>query len=85
MKRKLSLSLVGNSRTYQEEVEKVNLVEDGEIKEVKIGTSFYRHSLFSCSGNTKTSSHGLMNEDMPGLDTDMVVHHFPLRTGMQAS
>lgn len=20
-----------------------------------------------------------MNEDMPGLDTDMVVHHFPLR------
>jgi hypothetical protein len=40
MKRKLSLSLVGNSRTYQEEVEKVNLGEDGEIKEVKIGTSF---------------------------------------------
>lgn len=33
-------SLVGNSRTYQEEVEKVNLGEDGEIKEVKIGTSF---------------------------------------------
>lgn len=28
------------SRTYQEEVEKVNLGEDGEIKEVKIGTSF---------------------------------------------
>lgn len=33
-------SLVGNSRTYQEEVEKVNLGEDGGIKEVKIGTSF---------------------------------------------
>lgn len=24
-----------------------------------------------------------MNEDMPGLDTDMVVHHFPLRTGTE--
>ena len=63
----------------------MNLGEHREIKEVKIRTLFYRHNLFSCSGNTKTSSHGLMNEDMPGLDTDMVVHHFPLRTEMQAS
>ena len=66
---------------YQETIEAVNLGAKGERKEVKIGTSL--------SANTKKKLVGLLQEyndvfvwsyqDMPSLDTDIVVHRLPLK------
>jgi len=68
-------------KPYQEDVETLNLGEEDEKKEVKIGTSMKRE--------VKQELCALLKEfrdvfawsynDMPGLDTDIVQHKLPLK------
>ena len=51
---------------YQEVTEAINLGIEEERREVKIGTTLSPIIAWSC-------------QDMPGLNTDIVVHHLPLK------
>uniref|UniRef100_A0A2N9EM86 Reverse transcriptase n=1 Tax=Fagus sylvatica TaxID=28930 RepID=A0A2N9EM86_FAGSY len=76
------------SKPNIEELEIINLADEGEEpREVKIGTR--------CTAEQKEALIALLREfheifawsyqDMPGLDTDIVVHKIPLKSRMQAS
>ena len=66
---------------HQESIEVVNLGTEDNVKEVKIGADLEE--------NVKARLIGLLREyvdvfawsyqDMPGLDTDIVMHHLPLK------
>ncbi|KAK8586274.1 hypothetical protein V6N13_082087 [Hibiscus sabdariffa] len=66
---------------YQEELETLNLGTDEEKREVKIGTTLLsktRHDLIRLLHEFQ-DVFAWTYQDMPGLDTDIVVHKLPTR------
>ncbi|XP_052728595.1 uncharacterized protein LOC128195360 [Vigna angularis] len=68
-------------KPHQEDVEVLNLGEEGEIKEVKIGTSMKKEVREGLRALLKEFKDvfAWSYKDMPGLDTDIVQHKLPLK------
>ncbi|XP_052734034.1 uncharacterized protein LOC108321519 [Vigna angularis] len=68
-------------KPHQEDVEILNLGDEGEIKEVKIGTSMKKEVREGLRALLKEFKDvfAWSYKDMPGLDTDIVQHKLPLK------
>ncbi|XP_052736650.1 uncharacterized protein LOC128197859 [Vigna angularis] len=68
-------------KPHQEDVKVLNLGEEGEIKEVKIGTSMKKEVREGLRALLKEFKDvfAWSYKDMPGLDTDIVQHKLPLK------